>query len=155
MGLVVLADFLIELYCISMKSKRFYMRIFYWTLNITLLYHRHHGQLKTPCKNMSHLQFQAKIAVGLTTAAKDITRKMGRPSKDSPSPSASKKHCAHRSVIPIEDVRYDTLGHWPVHSKKEHCKMCPKVFSRISCSKCRVNLCLTGQSNCFLNFHRK
>ncbi|KAJ8889727.1 hypothetical protein PR048_009228 [Dryococelus australis] len=82
MGGVDLADMLIELYHISMKSKRGYMRIFHWKLNVAvinswLLYCRHHAELKTPGKNMSLLQFQAKIAVGLTTAAKAITRERG------------------------------------------------------------------------------
>ncbi|KAJ8891318.1 hypothetical protein PR048_010834 [Dryococelus australis] len=91
---------LIELYRISVKSKRGYMRIFHWALNDAvinswLLYCRHHAELKTPGKNMSLLQFQAKLALGLTTADKDITRKRGRPSKDS-SPSVSKKHRVHR-----------------------------------------------------------
>ncbi|KAJ8878154.1 hypothetical protein PR048_022621 [Dryococelus australis] len=77
------------------------------------------------------LQFQAKIAVGLTTAAKYIARKRGRLSKDSPSPSASKKHPIHCSVIPIEDVPYDTVGHWAIHSKEWRCKICPEGFREV------------------------
>lgn len=66
MGGVDLADTLIELYRTDHKSKRWYMRIFYWMMDVFivngwLLYKRHCAQLSIK-RRLSLLAFRMQIA---------------------------------------------------------------------------------------------
>ena len=56
--------------------------------------------------------------------------------------------------IPSAPVRKDQIGHFPEFGKKGRCKMpeC-KGITKISCIKCKINLCFTAKNNCFLLFH--
>lgn len=67
---------------------------------------------------------------------------------------------AHRSkrqtkTRPSEEIRYDQLGHWPeIVVDNKRCKLENCQFkSRHYCLKCKVNLCLNNQRNCFKQFH--
>jgi len=56
----------------------------------------------------------------------------------------------------VDDVRYDCVGHWPVHAeKKQRCKLCIKAYSRVKCVSCEKALCLTKDKNCFIAYHIK
>ena len=156
MGGVDLADMLIELYRIDLRSKKWYNRIVYWCLNVAvvnswLLYKRHMKQKgQKPVKTL--LDFQTEIAYGLTSASKSIERKRGRPSTE----NGQMKKKRRVQVEPTSDVRFDGIQHWPIPTtKKGRCKNCPSGFSRITCGKCKVSLCLTNSKNCFLSWHTK
>ena len=44
--------------------------------------------------------------------------------------------------LPIHDVRYDQVGHWPeMQENKNRCCLC-NVTCRATCKKCNVYLCL-------------
>lgn len=52
-----------------------------------------------------------------------------------------------------DEVRYDAEDHWPEVGKKMRCKQCKTSQTTFACSKCKLNLCLTGPKNCFKAYH--
>ncbi|KAF0751882.1 piggyBac transposable element-derived protein 2-like isoform X1 [Aphis craccivora] len=79
MGGVDLADMLLELYRIDIRSNKWYMRIIFWVIGVCivngwLLYRRHLKQRKEKLK-MSLLEFQTNIAAALCEVT--VTRKRG------------------------------------------------------------------------------
>ena len=158
MGGVDLADMLLELYRTDLRSRKWYMRIVFYCLDVAvvngwLLYRRHMEQKKVDKKAVLPLRnFRASIAHALAKKAK-LPRKRGRPSSSPPQPAKHPRATA--ATRPVEDVRYDNIAHWPVHSeKKMRCKLCATGFTRIKCSKCDLGLCLNN-NNCFVDFHTK
>lgn len=155
MGGVDLADMLIELYCTDHKSRKWYMRIFYWTIDVSivnawLLYKRHCKATDTR-KPLSLLSFRMHVAeaLGLRNANK---QKRQSCSEDEASPNQNAKH--PRMQKPVDDVRYDGVQHWPIIGKKrQRRRSCSKGFSFHYCSKCNVHLCLIPSRNCFMAFH--
>jgi len=83
MGGVDLSDMLLELYKVNHRSKKWYMRIGYWCINVTvvnswLLYRRDHKQLFERTKHMPRISFQLDIAKELLNANVVQSRKRGR-----------------------------------------------------------------------------
>lgn len=158
MGGVDLHDMLVSLYRINIGVRRFYLRIF-WNIvdmcivNSWLLYRRHMSQMGKKYKTL--VVFRSEIAQGLMNAGKTEPRKRGRPLSDkcnTPSPPVKRNVTA----VPIDDVRYDAVDHWPVHiSTKQRCRFCIYAYCRIMCEKCKMPLCLTKDKNCFKLFHCK
>ena len=77
-------------------------------------------------------------------------------SKRSNSVGASNKP-SKRAVVatPCDDIRFDSIGHWPEpFEPKQRCRNC-QSYSRVRCTKCKLPLCLVKERNCFLNFHSK
>ena len=92
MGGVDLADMLISLYRIKMKTRRWYIKIFWHLVDIAkvnawLLYRRHREQLEIPKKQeLPLLDFVLEISEGFISSNKVVRReatsnKQGRPSK--------------------------------------------------------------------------
>lgn len=153
MGGVDLMDSLLGRYKIVMRSRKWYMRIFYHLLDLSiinawLLYLRVNKDNKEKSK-MKLLEFRLDLAETLCRIGTFEKPKRGRPSMTpSPSPCPSKKKKANSvaAAPPTKDVRYDQLGHWPTHTEKpckQRCKMeeC-KGYSVFECTKCKVALCL-------------
>lgn len=67
-----------------------------------------------------------------------------------------KKRKGSPAPPPPKDIRKDGAEHWPKVGGSLRCKF-PKCkgYSTISCNKCGVNLCLSKNNNCFLNYHKK
>ena len=70
-----------------------------------------------------------------------------------------KKRRGPAALVPTKAIRLDGLDHWPVfmeNGKEGRCKNpgC-EATTRIKCSKCGVNLCLTAKSICFHFFHNE
>ena len=155
MGGVDLSDMLIELYRVDIRSRKWYSRISSYcfdtaVVNGWLLYRIHlsqHGVKKyLPLKD-----FRCQIAHALTKAGKSGAKRRSRPSLETAASMPKRKKPDAR---PVDDIRYDNLGHRPAHSdKKQRCKLCPKGFTRTICTKCNVGLCFKQESNCFENFH--
>lgn len=67
-----------------------------------------------------------------------------------------KKKKPNASPVPVQEIRRDETGHWPTFTekrgrcKKPNCVGVPKVM----CTKCKVHLCFTPSSNCFMEFHK-
>ena len=107
---------------------------------------------------MDLCQFQSNVANALLLGnkEKDIPKR-GRPSSSSSStpngPSPAKKRYSAAFPIPVEDIRFDRVGHFPVLTKKQNrCRFCPRGYSYIRCRKCNIQLCLVKKRNCFYAF---
>lgn len=158
MGGVDLNDMLVALYRIKHSVKRYYLRIIYHLIDISIvnawILYRRNCVTVGITKYKKLLTFRAEIAHALIN--KDVSilsRKRGRPSnKENESPITPKRRPT--APTPVEDVRFDSYGHFPEHIKpKKRCRSCKTAYSRLGCLKCKVALCLTNSKNCFLDFH--
>ena len=89
MGGVDLFDMLMSLYRIDHRSKKWYRRIFYWSIHLGivngwLIYRRHCDMKATPAKEqLSLIQFTAAVSESLISEKKvppQLVQKRGRPS---------------------------------------------------------------------------
>lgn len=162
MGGVDLVDSLIALYRIKIRSKKWYHRIMFHLLDLTvvnawLLYKRDClSHSVSPGRQYSLLKFKTDIASCLCQEHKGTQKKRGRPtSNEVHKQLQNKRKRRPNTTLPVEDVRKDEVAHWPIFSdnrgrcKKPGCKGVPKI----KCSKCNVYLCLTPSANCFVQFH--
>ena len=158
MGGVDLVDMLIVLYQIPFKTKKWYQKFFWHLIDIAkvnawLLYHRHSSQYGKPKNEIQDfLSFSLDVSNGLIHANK-VTPSRGRSSKQSslmPMITKGRKPC---NPIPVDDISYDNIGHWPMPCKgKNRCRVC-QMTCRMECSKCKVRLCSLEDRNCFFHFH--
>ncbi|XP_038123402.1 piggyBac transposable element-derived protein 3-like [Cyprinodon tularosa] len=164
MGGVDLADMYASLYRIDIRTRRWYLRILYYLIDLSLvngwlLYRRHLTQ-KQEKKHMSLLDFRAQVADALIKVGKQTdfkSRKRGRPSlEDSPEPHQAEPPPPplQRIVAPSVDVRLDRVDHFPTHAEKRgRCRLCKDGYTQTACLKCKVLLCFTKTNNCFMDYH--
>lgn len=169
MGGVDLSDMLMELYKVNHRSKKWYIRIFYWCLgtsivNAWLLYRKQMALLEPKQKHMPLIKFQLEIANELlssTSSFETPKKKRGRPqgsealNSSLPSNSVSSYGSKKYKVTPTppNTKRYDEIGHWAVFGEKGRCRMCKTGTPLSKCVKCGVHLCCNNNKNCFLLFH--
>lgn len=122
------------------------------------LEYRHDADVRGVSSNeqLDLLDFTLRIIDALAKKNKKCKiMKRGRPSL---SPLEPRKQVRYTENRPIEDVRFDQIGHWPIHTdaKAQRCKMegCTGKV-RVFCEKCKVHLCLTKSRNRFEDFHTK
>lgn len=100
-------------------------------------------------------QFREEIAAMLVAYAEK--RPVGRPSKSEV--TKPKKTNVSKTVHPIDDNRYDGIGHMPLWKDrttgKKSCKHCKKSETQCMCSKCNLHLCCSSAKNCFVDYHTK
>lgn len=143
MGGLDLSDMLVHRYKTPAKSRRWYIPLFGYILDLCianswLLYKRDSGLLNE--KPMSLKRFCLVVAHSLNQFNKPAS-KVGRPSSSSPSPEKTCYIPRPSRPKPQTDVRYDNVGHWPLHCEKRgRCNLCPKGVSRWKCEKCNVFL---------------
>lgn len=154
MGGIDLNDFLVALYRTEPGTKKYYMKIFYHFLDVSvvnawLLYRRHMRQNEQD--HMTLLNFRIDIANSLIQYGKKIMKRRGRPSNK---PTQVRQRVV-TSVGPPLEVRYDGVEHWPVEDRRERCVQCKErgMFSSFKCTKCDVSLCIKKNRNCFTAFH--
>lgn len=153
MGGVDLADMLIELYRTPLKSKRYYLKLFAQLLDISInnawLLYRRDCRILLNQPALALKDFRVAVGESLLKAGK---RKRGRPSFDEVPQKKIRKAKASR---PADDVRYDTIGHWPSFGTKGRCRYCSTGQTRVKCTKCDMLLCFTERRNCFWSFHTR
>ena len=152
MGGVDLIDGCIARYKYKMRSRRWYIYLFWHIIMLALvnawLTYRRDCKLLDQ-RPLNQRRFQAEVATSLIL----IQAQRGRPSLDSrtPSPSAPRKRV--RVGVP-DDVRLDQVSHWPVKcAKRGRCKICKTNVTTTVCEKCDVRLCFTEERNCFKTYH--
>uniref|UniRef100_A0A671TTC3 PiggyBac transposable element-derived protein domain-containing protein n=1 Tax=Sparus aurata TaxID=8175 RepID=A0A671TTC3_SPAAU len=158
MGGVDLLDSLIALYRTKIRSKKWYQRIVFHMLDLTLvqawLLYRGDCQSQMPENvQLPLLDFKIQVAKCLCMENKVSNKRKGRPSH---AVVVEKNKRGPQSFVPQDPVHRDRTDHWPVHSpEKGRCKVpgC-KGIVRSRCSKCAVFLCFTAERNCFVDFHK-
>ena len=155
MGGVDLLDSLTALYKAKIKTRRWYIYIFYHSINMVLvtswLWYRRHCKLLDETE-MKLSSFLDQVASALILVDK---KKPGRPSLESPNPTTGSAKSACEQ-LPTVDVRLDGIDHRPLWGGRQTCKKptC-KEKSFVYCSKCKVHLCLNKSRNCFDDVHTK
>ncbi|XP_067300961.1 piggyBac transposable element-derived protein 2-like [Pseudorasbora parva] len=164
MGGVDLADMFAALYRIDIRPRRWYLRILYYLIDLSLvngwlLYRRHLTQ-KQEKKYMPLLDFRVQVADALIKVGKQAdlnSRKRGRPSlEDDPTShqAAPPQPPLQRISAPSVDVRLDRCDHFPIHAEKRgRCRLCKTGYTQTACLKCKVLLCFTKDKNCFMEYH--
>lgn len=161
MGGVDLLDAYLAYYRIDIRSKKYYMRLFFHLVDLAvvnswLLYRRDCESLQVPQRKQKDLlAFKLSIADYLAKYGKPVTGdKRGRPSLCIQQEYNMKKKRGPTKPLPEMDVRRDQVGHTPAVDTRQRCKRptC-KGQSVIKCIKCHVHLCLNKHSNCFALFH--
>lgn len=149
MGGVDLLDKMCYSYRFSIRSKRWYMYIFWHTVKIAavnawFLHKRHSLQQRESSKPLR--EFLADLATSLVLYRK---RPPGRLSRE------NLPLVKRASPQVPRDVRGDGSHHWPIWmDRRNRCKLCTGGYSYVACSKCNVHLCINKDRNCFVDFHR-
>ncbi|XP_014671925.1 PREDICTED: piggyBac transposable element-derived protein 2-like [Priapulus caudatus] len=155
MGGIDLMDSCIARYKYPLKSRRWYIYLFWHFLTVCVVnawfvYRREHELLNKDSKKAMNLRnFQANIATGIIEV--NTTRKRGRPSDASPKAKAPKQV----RQPPNLDSRKDQIAHWPVkYEKRRRCDLCVSLKTNTYCEKCEVPLCFNENRNCFKAYHK-
>ena len=132
---------------IRMKSRKYYMRMFYHILDTAIVNCWLLFKKKNPSVQLTLPQYRRELAYALLTIDKKIWCGRGRPPIEGPMKKA-------RKIVPPIDVRQE--GNHVAHfsNVRGRCKYgdCNGV-TFIECINCRVNLCINKKNNCFCNFH--
>ncbi|XP_071116851.1 piggyBac transposable element-derived protein 3-like [Haliotis cracherodii] len=136
MGGIDLLDSLTFLYRPGVKSRRWYMYIWFHTLHIALvnawLRYRRHSKLLGVPHHMKLCTFQGRIAGSLVSRKQTVGR--SRATDFSPPPSRTVRRGLLPAVVCLDQVSH--LPEWAV--KRERCKnrnCAPLTY--VMCSKCR------------------
>lgn len=160
MGGVDLLDSMIGRGKIKIRSKKWYMRIYYHLLDVTItnswiLYKKVSFHRGTEKKRMMTLaDFRLKLSVTLCKL-NHVSRNVGRPPTEVSRKIDLKRKHPSCCPIPPKEARLDKVDHWPQwFQKRLQCKM-PQCngYTFLKCSKCRISLCCNKQRNCFRQFH--
>ena len=166
MGGIDKSDMLVHLYRTPMKSKRWYMRLFGYCLDLAVtnawLSYRRDCKALSESKALTLKEFRIKIFM-FSRKPKPLLRRP-RSLSNSPDGSSSseipKPIRGHRSQAPQASVRFDsTLMHNPIYTTRQTCKHCSHkgsiIRSNIVCNVCKVHLCLNAGRNCFMEYHKR
>lgn len=161
MGGVDLMDAHLGRYRIHLKSRKWYMRIFYHLLDLTIinawiLYKQVNIKKNVPKKDIMDLaSFRSELADTLCKYSSPIPR--GRPSSSSlQEPPAKLRKGKPCQVLPPSDVIRDGIGHEQIRTPDRQRCMFPSCNLKTvtMCSKCKVHLCAKKSKNCFNEIHR-
>ncbi|XP_063384488.1 piggyBac transposable element-derived protein 3-like [Cydia fagiglandana] len=162
MGGVDLMDSYLGRYRIRVKSRKWYLRLFYHLLDLAvinswILMKKNCIAKDVPTKQLPNLgQFRNELADVLCNIGLTYGIKRGRPSNASIEQGLqAKKQKGTSHPLPSVDVRKDGFDHWPMIDTRLRCKI-PNCNGTTtwSCSKCKVPLCLNPRNNCFTKFHQ-
>ncbi|XP_055914246.1 piggyBac transposable element-derived protein 3-like [Eupeodes corollae] len=159
MGGVDLMDSIIARHKILLRSKFWYMRLFYHLLdmvmaNAWLLYRRVNKQAGRS-ENLSAADFRMEVAESLCKVG--MKQRASKRTSDVEQGLQAKKKKGPAQHAPPKEVRLDQTSHWPIWGEKRiRCKM-PNCtgFTQTLCEKCGVGLCNNKTNNCFKDFHCK
>ncbi|XP_050546149.1 piggyBac transposable element-derived protein 3-like [Daktulosphaira vitifoliae] len=160
MGGVDLLDSMLGYYRISIKSKKYYIKIFFHVLdlcvvNAWLLYRRVH----TDNSYLPLVDFKLLVSEVLCEKQKVSPKRRGRPTLEENTTeymyNEKKRRRGPCKEIPEQEVRLDGYDHYPIHTNNRiRCKYPDCNFkTMITCQKCTIPLCINKERNCFLLFH--
>lgn len=160
MGGVDLLDSNMGRYKIFLKSRKWYLRIFYHLVDLSVVnawfLYKRACQQKGVNTVLKQADFRSEIAETLTKIGTAGPSKRGRPSSLEQE-IASKRKRGPTQHVPPKEIRTDQIGHWSVFENgKMRCKypLCKGyTYTHTKCEKCGVALCFTKIKNCFRAFH--
>lgn len=149
-----LLDTLSALYKFSLRSRRWYIYIWWHTVTVAVInawirYRRDLEKLQPWQEPLPLRRFQASVGTALTSAGK-VKKCSGPLSFPDATPAPPRKRKA--TEVP-PDVRKDGLDHVPTWELRQRCKCCSGRLTHVYCQKCRVHLCLNKHRNCFHAYH--
>lgn len=166
MGGIDKSDMLVHLYRTPMKSKRWYMRLFAYCLDLSLcnawLLYRRDCRALGQTKNISLKEFRLEIFKGTRNrqnlAIHRRPRSLATSSTGGSPFQLPKAARGQRLQAPDTAVRFDkTLFHVPLYQTRQTCKHCSRqnhiIRTNFVCRVCKVHLCLNAERNCFLDYH--
>lgn len=164
MGGVDKHDFLISIYRIFIRSKKWTLRLFTHAIDMAvtnswLEYKARSIELGiNKSRIMDLMNFRLYVAEALILSGQAVPKKRGRPSGEtSDSPPVPAKRA--RVIQPLSEVRYDGLDHLPMFSDQKNTGRCKNEGCNgktyVKCSKCQLHLCMTRAKNCYYEFHKK
>ncbi|CAH2102653.1 unnamed protein product [Euphydryas editha] len=148
-------------YRIRVKSRKWYLRLFYHLLDLAvinawILMKKNCIAKGIPKKQLPNLgEFRNELADALCNVGSTNGNKRGRPTNGSLENNLkAKMQKGSTHPLPSKDVRKDGIDHYPVFSSRLRCKIpgCTGT-TQWSCTKCNVPLCLNARNNCFITFH--
>lgn len=156
MGGVDLLDACIARCKYHMRSRRWYLYLFWHTIMLGLvnawLIYRRDCKLLGVKNVLRQKPFQAEVATSLILLQARRGRPSLNPTSSSPSPPPPPPKRVRLGVP--DDVRSDQVAHWPVKcDKRGRCKHCKVNATTTLCEKCDVRLCFTEERNCFKSYH--
>lgn len=157
MGGVDLMDSFMGRHKIGMKSRKWKNRLFFHMLDMTAvnawILHKRINKGRREYKQMRLIDFKLEVADVMFSYGSVEPNKRGRPTSLE-SLIQTKRSKPNSSNAPPKDIRLDKTDHWTIIDKKGRCKL-PNCSgqTKMYCSKCKVNLCLTAEKNCFYNYH--
>ena len=151
MGGVDLADQNVATYRLSLKTNRWYRKLLYWFIDLSVSNAWACFKVDFPTTDLDFLNFKVTIAQQLMM---NLTL---------PDPADVQGLAPPVSMTYVPDsVRLNNMSHWPewIGGTGEnakfgrHCRMkkC-KARVRSYCSKCRVYLCSFYKKSCFVKWH--
>lgn len=164
MGGVDLLDSLLGRYKIKMRTKKWYMRLFYHLLDMTIvnswLLHKRiiaqkNNNLDLTQKHISLSDFREELGISLCVSGQQITPKRGHPASTLESVIEIRRNKPNAAVQPPKNVRLDQVSHWSTDTNKQsRCKMpgCSS-YTWQKCTKCNLPLCVGKGKKCFFKYH--
>jgi len=152
------SDALLRLYSTPMKSRRWYMVLFAFCIDVSLtnawlLCRRDCKALSVNGPSLKEFRLAVSRAGGGQRPAAPSSQRRSLDFVEMPTPVRG-----HRSHTPNDAERFDvSLFHAPVYAKRQTCKYCSRkgniIRSNLVCKVCKVHLCINGERNCFINYH--
>nr|XP_033952326.1 piggyBac transposable element-derived protein 3-like [Pseudochaenichthys georgianus] len=165
MGGIDKSDMLVHLYRTPMKSKRWYMRMFAYAIDVSLtnawiMYRRDCKALGVNGVPLKSFRIQVFRAASNQWPVKSSSRRSSSSLVESMTVADPQPVRGHRSHTPNVAVRFDpSLFHAPVHANRLTCKYCSRkgniVRSNVVCRVCKVHLCMNAERNCFVSYHEE
>lgn len=150
MGYVDKADMMKNTYEIDRKSRKWWHRILWHFLDVTIVNSFIIFTQRTESRSLDLKTFRLSVVSGLIGAAPETPRR-GRPSGEMP---VNK----FKPQVPLEK-RWDQASHMPIHSTSRRCALCSSKAeqhrTRWSCSTCKIGLCLSEKKKFFIKYHSK
>jgi hypothetical protein len=151
MGHVDKADMLKSCYEIDRKSKRWWLRIFWHFIDVTIVNAFILFRQRCDGRSMELKEFRIAVARGL----------IGIPKREKRGRKSDEAECSQRKYkrqVPLE-TRYVESSHMPMYGTSLRCASCSTKSephrTKWRCTMCKVGLCLNDKKNCFVKYHQK
>lgn len=148
MGFVDKADMLKSIYEIDRKSKKWWHRIFWYLLDLSLLNAFIIFSQRIEANSMSLKIFRVHVCSGLI-GSKKLQMLKGKAGPSSPQQT-------YKAEVSYER-RFDQCQHMPRYGNSRRCGHCSSKAephrTKWSCTVCEVGLCLSDKKNCFAEYH--